>query len=432
MRKYIILLILLSVLVGCNSHSGNEFISVNGTHFDLKGKPYRFVGFNMWYACYLGATSEGQKRLLKELDTLKSYGFDNLRILGGSEKSAFDRSLSLTIQTSPGIYNEGLLKGLDFVLAEMGKRKMYAVVYLNNYWQWSGGMAQYMNWSKSDSVTDIDNHGDFSRMMKYSASFYADTKANELFRNYVKMLVNRTNTFSGLKYRNDPVIMAWELANEPRPGPDGAVGEKNIDQFIRWNQETSAWIHSIDHNHLVTTGSEGIVGAIQREDYFLRTHNDTAIDFITFHLWAKNWGWFDTKRADSTLPVSIKNAREYINHHIALARQLGKPITMEEFGLDRDSGATSPASTIKSRNEYFRSIMKIFEDSSAVNAPLAGVNVWAYGGFGKPASWEKVMNNPEFFLGDPFGEPQGLNSVYISDTTTMNILWKTIRKIREK
>ena len=76
--------------------------------------------------------------------------------------------------------------------------------------------------------------------------------------------------------------------------------------------------------------------------------------------------------------------------------------------------------------------MKIFEDSSAVNAPLAGVNVWAYGGFGKPASWEKVMNNPEFFLGDPFGEPQGLNSVYISDTTTMNILWKTIRKIREK
>jgi len=432
MRKCIPLLVLLSFLSSCNSHSGNEFVSVTGTQLTLKAKPYRFVGFNMWYACYLGATSEGQKRILKELDTLKSYGFDNLRILGGSEKSAFDRALPLTIQTAPGIYNENLLRGLDFVLAEMGKRKMYAVVYLNNYWQWSGGMAQYMNWSRRDSVTDRDIHGDFSRMMKYSAGFYSDLKANEIFRNYIKMIVNRTNTYSGLKYRDDPSIMAWELANEPRPGPDGADGEKNIEQYIRWNHETSAWIHSIDHNHLVTTGSEGIVGAIQKEDYFIRTHDDPSIDFITFHLWAKNWGWFDANRADSTLPVSIRKAREYINHHIALARKLEKPITMEEFGLDRDSSATSPTSSIRARNEYFRSVMKLFEDSSAVNAPLAGGNVWAYGGFGEPGSWEKVMANPESFLGDPFGEPQGLNSVYISDTTTMNILWKTSIKIRGK
>jgi len=431
MRKYLLLLGLLPFLSGCNLHSENEFVSVTGTQLTLKAKPYRFVGFNMWYACYLGATNEGQKRLLKELDTLKSYGFDNLRILGGSEKSAFDRSLPLTIQTAPGIYNENLLRGLDFVLAEMGKRKMYAVVYLNNYWQWSGGMAQYMNWSRHDSVTDRDSHGDFSMMMKYSAGFYDDTKANEIFRNYIKMIVNRKNTFSGLKYRDDPAIMAWELANEPRPGPDGAYGERNIDKYIRWNHETSVWIHSIDPNHLVTTGSEGIVGSIQKEDYFLRTHNDPSIDFITFHLWAKNWGWFDVNSPDSTLPVSIRNAREYINHHIALARKLGKPVTMEEFGLDRDSAATTPFTRVKSRDTYFRAILKIFADSSLANSPLAGVNVWAYGGHGLPDSWENVMNNPGSFLGDPFGEPQGLNSVYVSDTTTMNILWKTIKKIRE-
>jgi mannan endo-1,4-beta-mannosidase len=432
MRKYLLLLVLLTFLSSCNSHSGNEFISVTGTQLTLKAKPYRFVGFNMWYAFYLGATSEGQKRLLKELDTLKSYGFDNLRILGGSEKSCFERSLPLTIQTSPGIYNESLLKGLDFVLAEMGKRNMYAVVYLNNYWQWSGGMAQYMNWSRHDSVTDRDNQGDFSRMMKYSAGFYADTKANEIFRNYIKMIVNRKNTFSGLQYRDDPAIMAWELANEPRPGPDGADGERNIDKYISWIHETSAWIHSIDRNHLVTTGSEGIVGAIQKEDYFMRTHNDPSIDFITFHLWAKNWGWFDAKRADSTLPLSISNAREYINHHTALARKLGKPITLEEFGLERDSAATAPFTGVKSRDIYFGTIMKIFADSSLANSPLAGVNVWAYGGFGKPASWEKVINNPESFLGDPFGEPQGLNSVYISDTSTLNILHRTGKILKSK
>jgi mannan endo-1,4-beta-mannosidase len=286
-------------------------------------------------------------------------------------------------------------------------------------------MAQYVNWSKGDSVNDSD--GDFKKMMKYSASFYADAGANELYRNYIKMLVNRKNTYSELIYKNDPAIMAWELANEPRPGPDGPDGEKNIEDFIAWNHKTSAWIHSVDPNHLVTTGSEGTIGCIQKEEYFLRTMDDPSIDFATFHLWAKNWGWFDANRIDSTLPRSINNAGEYISHHIEMARKLGKPITMEEFGLDRDSTQTLPFSSVYARDQYFKSVMKIFTDS--IDSPLAGVNVWAFGGYGQPTSWENVMNNAGAFLGDPFGEAQGLNSVYISDTSTLNILSDARKKI---
>ena len=432
MIKRLVLIFSITILVGCNTHSEKEFISVKGTRLILKGKPYRFVGFNMWYACYLGATADGQKRLLKELDTLKAYGFDNLRILGGSEKSSFNRALPLTIENSPGAYDENLLKGLDFVLSEMGKRKMYAVIYLNNYWQWSGGMAQYMNWSRRDNVTDSGSQGDFGKMMKYSAEFYSDSRANGIFHHYIKMLVSRTNTYSKLIYRDDPAIMAWELANEPRPGPDGPEGEKNIDDFIKWNYETATWIHSIDPNHLVTTGSEGLAGSLNNAEYYIRSHNDSAIDFITFHLWAKNWGWFDSKKADSTLPVSIKKAHDYINRHISIAQRLGKPVTMEEFGLDRDFSETAPLTSVKARDEYFRTVLKIFTDNSETDSPFAGVNVWAYGGFGKPASWEKVMDNPGAFLGDPFGEPQGLNSVYISDTSTLNILKRALKKIKSK
>jgi mannan endo-1,4-beta-mannosidase len=105
---------------------------------------------------------------------------------------------------------------------------------------------------------------------------------------------------------------------------------------------------------------------------------------------------------------------------------------MEEFGLDRDLSETTPNTSVKSRDEYFSSVLKIFTDNPETNSPLAGVNVWAYGGYGKPESWEKVMNDPGAFLGDPFGEPQGLNSVYISDTSTLNILQHTIRMIKTK
>jgi len=246
------------------------------------------------------------------------------------------------------------------------------------------------------------------------------------------MLANRTTTSSQVKYKNDPAIMAWELANEPRPGPDGEDGEKNMNDFITWNHKTSAWIHSIDPNHLVTTGSEGIIGCIQKDEYFLRTLSDPSIDFATFHLWAKNWGWFDANRIDSTLPTSISNARKYINHHIALARKLGKPITMEEFGLDRDSSKTQPFTPVNARDQYIKSILKLFTDSTLANSPIAGVNVWALGGYGKPSPWEKVMNNAGAFLGDPFGEPQGLNSVYLSDTSTLNILFSARKKLKAR
>ena len=31
-------------------------------------------------------------------------------------------------------------------LAELGQRDMKAVIYLNNFWDWSGGMPAYLNW----------------------------------------------------------------------------------------------------------------------------------------------------------------------------------------------------------------------------------------------------------------------------------------------
>jgi mannan endo-1,4-beta-mannosidase len=424
MKKYIkfFLLFFSASLLSCSSPQKESFITVKGTQFILKGKPYRFAGFNMWYACYLGASEEGMQRLIKELDALRSIGCTNLRILGASEETSMDQSLSKAIQTSPGVYNEEMLKGLDFTLTEMSKRGMYAVIYLNNYWRWSGGMSQYVNWSSGDSVPEPNSTGGGENFMSYSARFYSDSKATEMNRNYIKMLVNRVNSYSGLAYKDDPAIMAWELANEPRPGPDDATSEANIPAFVKWIRETSAWIHTIDPNHLVTVGSEGTVGCLQSEDYFINSNNLPSIDFVNFHLWAKNWGWFDAKRIPETLPQSERNAKNYILKHIELARKIGKPITMEEFGLDRDFEEVLPGTPVTARDEYFKGIFSLITDSILNGAPIAGVNIWAWGGFGKPAAPGKVMHAPSATVGDPLDEAQGLNSVYFSDSSTISII----------
>lgn len=44
--------------------------------------------------------------------------------------------------------------------------------------------------------------------------FYTDAKCKQAYKNYVKMLINRTNSITGVVYKNDPTIFAWDLMNE--------------------------------------------------------------------------------------------------------------------------------------------------------------------------------------------------------------------------
>ena len=135
----------------CNlsfAQAPDHFVKVNGKHFEIDGKAYYFLGTNLWYGANLGAenTYGDRERLIKELDFLKSVGINNLRVLGASEGKTQTNTVNPPIQPEPGKYDEQVLQGLDFLLTEMHKRQMYAVIYLNNFWVWSGGMSQYVSW----------------------------------------------------------------------------------------------------------------------------------------------------------------------------------------------------------------------------------------------------------------------------------------------
>lgn len=432
MRKIYLLIsvCVISFLFGaCSTFKpGGEtgFIKVNGTHFEQNGKYYYFTGTNLWYGCYLGASGKigDRSRLIRELDNLKSLGITNLRILGASEESYIKNSLKPAIQKKPGVYDEDLLDGLDFLLAEMGKRGMYAVISLNNYWEWTGGMSQYNDWANGGGGIDpgTNNYGNF---MDYSASFYSNEKAKKLFINFVYSLITRTNKYTGNHYYDDPAIMAWQLANEPRPGRNAYW----LEEFYSWIKSTAQFIHDIDHNHLVTTGNEGLAGSLEDSTIFLTIHKTKYIDYITMHLWPKNWGWFDAKNIEKTYNVTEKNAINYINTHLAFARELNKPITMEEFGLPRDSEFCKVGTPTTARDRYFKKILGLIYDSAAAGSPIAGTNFWGWGGEGRGQNKDDIYKYGDPLLGDPFQEPQGLNSVFDADSSTIKVIKNNSEKM---
>lgn len=423
-----------TLLQSCKQETEKAFVKADGINFTVDGTPYYFVGANFWYGAYLGADADygDRERLIRELDNLQRLGINNLRIMAASEESDFALPLSPPFQYKNGEYNETLFEGLDFLLAEMAKRNLLAVLVLNNYWDWTGGMSQYVSWTTNEEVFDpaTDKGHTWDEAMGFAARFYEIDEAQKMYRKYINTIINRENIYTKELYKNDPTIMAWQLANEPRPAKDGNV-EENVKIFSNWVHETAAYIKSLDANHLVSTGSEGSQGTLNSLDNTLIVHESKYIDYTTFHMWPKNWGWY---KADNhaTMQATKKNASKYIAEHIELSRKLNKPSVIEEFGFVRDRETFSPDSSVTARDEFYVFILDLLKESIDNGKAISGLNFWGWGGEGRAQQPDHIWKPGDvIYTADPYGEAQGLNSIYDTDKSTLGIISKVAHELEE-
>ena len=406
-------------------------VKVEGRHFELDGKPYYYAGANLWYGMYLGSPGPtgDRARLVRELDQLASQGIMNLRILAISEKSVLKRAVTPAVLQGPAKLDDTLWQGLDFLLDEMARRDMKAVLYVNNFWQWSGGMATYVGWSTGKQAADPDVTGDWNTYIETSASFYRDAKANEAFRSTIKQLITRKNSISGRIYNQDATIMSWQLANEPRPGVDG--NSKHFDAFTVWIDDTSGFIKALAPRQLVSTGNEGWKGTAGSRDLYVKSHSSKNVDYLTYHMWAPNWGWYKPKESAATYDGAWTQMQDYLNWHIDTANRLGKPIVLEEFGINRDNGSYAPGATTVYRDKFYSAIFGLLARRAMAGDAIAGSNFWAWGGAGRTQNADSMWKAGDGFVGDPPQEPQGLYCVFDSDASTVHIISAHARQMSQ-
>src|SRR5690606_35154529 len=130
---------------------------------------------------------------------------------------------------------------------------------------------------------------------------YTDERVKQAYKDWVAHLLNRRNSIDGTPYREDPAVFAWELANEPRTQINEDFDAKEgwaPSTITEWAAEMSAYVKSLDDNHMVAVGDEGFFnGGGNHWTYEAEGGVDhvalTAlpdIDFGTYHLYPDHWG----------------------------------------------------------------------------------------------------------------------------------------------
>lgn len=413
MKGLLIVSALLSLLLCCRSKQTVSFVEQHDGCLWLDGKEYRYVGTNFWYGPILASEGQGgdRQRLLRELDRLHALGLDNLRILVGSDgERGVTTKVEPTLQEAPGVYNDTLLAGLDYLLMEMGKRGMKAVLYLNNSWEWSGGYGYYLEHAGLGKAPRPNEAG-YEAFKQHVAQFASNKRAHQLFYDYVCYIVGRQNRYTSQLYKDDPAIMAWQIGNEPR-----AFGEEQKQPFAQWLREASELIRSMDEHHLISIGGEGIWGCEMDTALYEQISSDPNIDYLTAHVWPYNWQWARQDSLLADVPNACQKTADYLRPHFEICRRIKKPLVIEEFGFPRDGFSFSPLSPTNARDQYYQYIFSLVGSEPAVS----GCNFWAWGGEARPQHEQWQVGDP--YMGDPAQEQQGLNSVFDSDTTTLKII----------
>lgn len=382
MKKLIIFFVAVFAIVACGGSEASQDVKVVDGQFVLDGQPQYFIGTNMWYAGRLAASAEGMQRLEKELDYLKGIGVTNLRVLATEGED---------------------LDALELALQQMEKRGMKAVLFLNNAWEWSYGFLDYLESATSQRQPRPSVDG-YQAYMSAMAGFHTNSQAVALNQEYVKKVVERL--------KGSKAIFSWQISNEPRCF---SSDPKNKDAFVNYILSTAWLIKSIDPDHLVSTGNEGFMGCEEDMDLVRRINNSREIDYITIHIWPYNWSWVKEDGISDGYDSAIEKIGEYIDSHLKIAAEMNKPVVVEEFGYPRDGFRFDKASSTVGRDAIYGYVFNRVVENQAKGGLLAGCNFWAWGGFADNA--HEWWQEGDDYCGDPGQEQQGLNSVFVGDST---------------
>ncbi len=146
---------------------------------------------------------------------------------------------------APDKLNEEAMVVLDQVLESANKHGVRLIIPFVDQASWWGGIQELAAFRG-----------------KTKDEFYTDPQVKQDYKDIVKQVLNRVNSKTGVKYKDDKAVLCWELGNELRAPKE-------------WVREMAPVVKQIDPNHLVA------------ESYFTDPDNK-GVDIVQDHLYQGN------------------------------------------------------------------------------------------------------------------------------------------------
>jgi mannan endo-1,4-beta-mannosidase len=293
----------------------------DGVLLTASATPFRGTGSNIYYLQQLltYAQQDHDERLEatvgEVLDDMVCLSLPVARIWGFNDSS--DRS---SIRTGPHEFHEAGLRGLDQAIWEAKRRGIRLIIPLVNNWTDYGGLPAYAAWAtKVDGIVHAHDE------------FFSDERLRQWWKDYVVLLANRVNTFTGVAYKDEPTILAWEVANELRCSSCGGV-----QRLVETVRELAGFLRQTFPRHLIADGGEGFDddrGSYfgLSNDYPIRGDEGSSfsrlaaldeLDLVSYHYYPKSYGL-----------ESARDTQLWIQRHQAIATVYGKVAYLGECGF---------------------------------------------------------------------------------------------------
>jgi mannan endo-1,4-beta-mannosidase len=301
----------------------NPFVIIRDSKFNHKGKDLRFFGINAYYLQMEASDSVRRYVVDDVFQFAKNSGIKVIRTW------AFNNSDSVypgVISSRPNEIREQGLIGLDYVIAKAKEYDLLLILCLANNEPDLGGIRQYIQWANQyltlTSQQFSHNH------------FFTEDSIIGWYKFHLNSILNRTNTFSGILYRDDPTIFSFELINEASNPGFSYILVRN------WYEKVSEYFRNLDTNHLLTTGEIGydVDKANYSEldffynsaDFLFNGSKGTSfivnsalpqIDYTSIHSYPEAWR------------MDVKAGINWIKDHDEISEELNKPFLLGEFGV---------------------------------------------------------------------------------------------------
>ncbi|TVP96058.1 MAG: hypothetical protein EA374_02480, partial [Acholeplasmatales bacterium] len=211
------------------------FVRVEGDQLFLGDDVFRFVSFNIPNLHVLEDPYWHRVDPFEQRDALQSirdmggrvariYTFS---IVGGIRPSEAGNTLAhiMGVET----YYEPLFEDLDMALKIANEMDVKLIIPFIDEWDWFGGIAAFA-----------------ALYGKPRSAFFTDPEIKAGFKHLIEFVLLRENTLTGVLYKDDPAILAWQLGNELRSAPDA------------WIDEMAHYVKSLDDNHLLLSGRDKV------------------------------------------------------------------------------------------------------------------------------------------------------------------------------